>query len=327
MTLSDKCKAEMNQTLHSDKVVAVDEYSSIQGQTSALNIPVNLFLPAPEQVVNQDTPIKKNMTLEESLQNNKKKDILADIPSPFKNNLFWPDTPKVAKKLKEKIPSVATSKEWQEYFRKKENKKLEKEHEIEERKRKRLANKETKIKQETVLKKKKGVPKLNPKKPEDGNVLIETAQKETWFCSICKEEREEDMIKCQKCLQWMHEKCASISKKAKKFVCEDFESHETKYNAIITSKKIIAGMSLKIIQPINIKKKNTNLGSVELSFSAHTRRYQNVGVDQPWFPVADGVEGLIVGVSAVKQQNTWRRSYATKGEEKTRRERKEKKPP
>lgn len=214
-------EAEMNQTAHSDKVVAVDESSSIQGQTSELNIPVNLFLPAPEQVVNQDTPIKKNMTLEESLQNNKEKDILADIPSPFKNNLFWPDTPKVAKKLKEKIPSVATSKEWQEYFRKKENKKLEKEHEIEERKRKRLANKENKIKQETVLKKKKGVPKLNPKKPEDGNLLIETAQKETWFCSICKEEREEDMIKCQKCLQWMHEKCASISKKAKKFVCED----------------------------------------------------------------------------------------------------------
>ncbi|KAF5281059.1 hypothetical protein FQR65_LT14875 [Abscondita terminalis] len=88
MTLSDKCKAEMNQTVHSDKVVAVDESSSIQGQTSELNISVNLFLPAPEQVVNQDTPIKKNMTLEESLQNNKEKDILADIPSPFKNNFF-----------------------------------------------------------------------------------------------------------------------------------------------------------------------------------------------------------------------------------------------
>ncbi|KAF5306512.1 hypothetical protein FQR65_LT18556 [Abscondita terminalis] len=194
-------EAEMNQTVHSDKVIGVDKSSSIEGQTSELNIPVNLFLPAPEQVVNQDTPIKKNMTLEESLQNNKEKDILADIPSPFKNNLFWPDTPKVAKKLKEKIPSVATSKEWQEYFRKKKNKKLEKEHEIEERKRKRLVNKKNKIKQETVLKKKKGVPKLNPKKPEDENLLIET-----WFCSICKEDREEDMIKCQKCLQWMHEK-------------------------------------------------------------------------------------------------------------------------
>ncbi|KAF5281918.1 hypothetical protein FQR65_LT14444 [Abscondita terminalis] len=74
-------EAEMNQTVHSDKVVAVDEYSSIQGQTSELNIPVNLYLPAPEQVVNQDTPI--NMTLEESLQNNKEKDILADIPFQF----------------------------------------------------------------------------------------------------------------------------------------------------------------------------------------------------------------------------------------------------
>lgn len=69
---------------------------------------------------------------------NREKDILADIPSPFKNNLFWPDRPKVTKKLNEKIPSVATSKDWQEYFKKKEKNKLEKE---QERKRKRLEGK------------------------------------------------------------------------------------------------------------------------------------------------------------------------------------------
>lgn len=51
------------------------------------------------------------------------------IPSPFKRALFWPEnTEKVGKRrFKEKIPSVVTSKQWQEYHEKREESKLQKE--------------------------------------------------------------------------------------------------------------------------------------------------------------------------------------------------------
>lgn len=48
------------------------------------------------------------------------------IPSPFKRALFWPDTTQMVEKRrsKEKIPSVVTSKQWQENHEKKEETKL-----------------------------------------------------------------------------------------------------------------------------------------------------------------------------------------------------------
>ncbi|XP_063907880.1 uncharacterized protein LOC135126021 [Zophobas morio] len=63
-----------------------------------------------------------------------------DVPSPFKQCLFWPATPKKKdgkRKPKEKIPSVATSFQWQEYHKKKNAEKKKKEDEKLERKRKR----------------------------------------------------------------------------------------------------------------------------------------------------------------------------------------------
>jgi tRNA A37 N6-isopentenylltransferase MiaA len=122
------------------------------------------------------------MPLVETPEKNKEKDILADIPSPFKNNLFWPDTPKATRKLKEKIPSVATSKDWQEYHRNKENKKLEKEQEIQERKRKRLEGKEIKKNaQEKISKKSKEEPKLNSKNRGMEIVLLRKHRKKLGF--------------------------------------------------------------------------------------------------------------------------------------------------
>jgi hypothetical protein len=51
------------------------------------------------------------------------------VPTPFKNTLFWPEPKKVTlkKKPKEKIPSVATSSQWQQYFKSKEEKKRKEE--------------------------------------------------------------------------------------------------------------------------------------------------------------------------------------------------------
>jgi hypothetical protein len=43
------------------------------------------------------------------------------VPTPFKKTLFWPEPKKVTlkQKPKEKIPSVATSSQWQHYFKSK----------------------------------------------------------------------------------------------------------------------------------------------------------------------------------------------------------------
>jgi hypothetical protein len=49
------------------------------------------------------------------------------VPSPFKRALFWPQPIQTATKTKkkEKIPSVVTSKNWQQYYENKENLKKE----------------------------------------------------------------------------------------------------------------------------------------------------------------------------------------------------------
>jgi hypothetical protein len=66
------------------------------------------------------------------------------VPTPFKKTLFWPEPKKVTlkKKPKEKIPSVATLSQWQQYFKSKEEKKRKEEEKKvqrqEERKRKKM---------------------------------------------------------------------------------------------------------------------------------------------------------------------------------------------
>lgn len=151
---------------------------------------------------------------DKSKSNNK--DIPVDIPSPFKNNLFWPEIPKLAKKQVEKIPSVATSVDWQTYFRKKEDKKIEKEKETEDRKRKRQENKEQK--QEEIIKKRNK--KEKAKKGDNAKCTEKETEDECWFCFICEEECKENMIRCQKCLKWMHDRCAKITKNTTNFICQ-----------------------------------------------------------------------------------------------------------
>lgn len=49
-----------------------------------------------------------------------------NIPSPFKRALLWPELPeKKAKRSRETLPSVVTSKSWQEYHLNKAKKKLD----------------------------------------------------------------------------------------------------------------------------------------------------------------------------------------------------------
>ncbi|KAJ4425395.1 hypothetical protein ANN_28010 [Periplaneta americana] len=67
----------------------------------------------------------------------------ANIPSPFKRALFWPEEKKHRKK--DKIPSVVTSDIWQEYHRKKTNEKKRKQEELDERKKQREMKQQRKM--------------------------------------------------------------------------------------------------------------------------------------------------------------------------------------
>ena len=40
----------------------------------------------------------------------------------------------------------------------------------------------------------------------------------SWYCKICKENKEEDIIKCLKCCVWFHTSCAKVSAKKKCFI-------------------------------------------------------------------------------------------------------------
>lgn len=53
-----------------------------------------------------------------------KENVAIDVLSPFRNPLFWPELKAVSskRKSKEKLPAVATSLQWQEYFKAKEEK-------------------------------------------------------------------------------------------------------------------------------------------------------------------------------------------------------------
>lgn len=63
------------------------------------------------------------------------------------------------------------------------------------------------IKKETTLQIKK----------KKGNT---TTDNDDWFCSLCAEDRKENMIQCLKCKTWVHDLCAGVNKKIKKYVCD-----------------------------------------------------------------------------------------------------------
>lgn len=87
----------------------------------------------------------------QKVQNVKRKLIIDGqiIPSPFKNALFWPEQKDIKNKRrkKEKVPFVASSKEWQEYHKKKEDEKRAKEMEKKRKAEERLKRKEEKVKE------------------------------------------------------------------------------------------------------------------------------------------------------------------------------------
>lgn len=123
-----------------------------------------------------------------------------NIPSPFKKALFWPEIKDNKKKIKEKIPSVATSEKWRLHHQKKLQAKLEDQKLKEERKKLRLLKRT--IKQE-------GEKNRNGKKPR--------ASKRDYKCMTCNaswnEEKQSGInskwIDCDNCKKSVHFKCLS----------------------------------------------------------------------------------------------------------------------
>ncbi|KAK9695012.1 hypothetical protein QE152_g33145 [Popillia japonica] len=105
-----------------------------------------------ENFSNTTRDIAKN--LNERSPEKLESDVLADVPTPFKSCLFWPQQTKCDNKprKKEKIPSVATSEQWKTYHFKKQKLKQEQEAAKEERKRKREEKKALKTNKQNYQK-------------------------------------------------------------------------------------------------------------------------------------------------------------------------------
>lgn len=95
-----------------------------------------------------------------------------NIPSPFKRALVYPEekTMKKKKKLKEKIPFVVTSKEWQEYYKRKEEKKKELE---------KIKTERVKLRQERAEKKARELDARRKKRKEKKQVNISEEEDDT----------------------------------------------------------------------------------------------------------------------------------------------------
>lgn len=42
---------------------------------------------------------------------------------------------------------------------------------------------------------------------------------ESWYCVLCKEDKQEDMIQCMECRTWVHATCANVSPLRKIYFC------------------------------------------------------------------------------------------------------------
>lgn len=92
----------------------------------------------------EEVPIMTNERVSEKSNINSVK-----IPSPFKDILFWPNPVSVTtkRKAKDKVPSVASSEEWQAYHKQKQAKKIKTENDILLKRQNKLNKKNTKQKQ------------------------------------------------------------------------------------------------------------------------------------------------------------------------------------
>ena len=52
------------------------------------------------------------------------------------------------------------------------------------------------------------------------NTRKKNSAQSSWFCFMCSENVQEDMVRCMKCLRWVHEACAGVVGRAQPYTCE-----------------------------------------------------------------------------------------------------------
>jgi hypothetical protein len=128
----------------------------------------------------------------------------ANVPSPFKNNLFWPGTPTKTKKRAKnyvKLPAVVSGSDWQKYEEKRMEKKKQEEQEKAERKR---------VREE---KKRDGKPQNKKRKIVKKKLIFD--EDEDWTCHVCGKRYSSELItskrrrwiECDKCQHTYHYRC------------------------------------------------------------------------------------------------------------------------
>lgn len=166
----------------SDKVedTALQNLQTSVQKTPDKDLQVILNQNIPGDVQEKTLPNLQSETPEKNLTNDIvgtcSKNTDPNVPSPFKRALFWPEIKTVndSKRKKEKIPSVVTSEMWQEYSRKKSERKAKLEEEKLTRKRKLESKKEEKNKlgkKQEITKKSVPLSETDDSVSDDGSVL------------------------------------------------------------------------------------------------------------------------------------------------------------
>ena len=67
---------------------------------------------------------------------------------------------------------------------------------------------------------KKKLKKVKPINFEISKKVLKNKDEDfTWFCILCEENTEENMIQCMKCHSWVHTLCAGVNRNKKKYYC------------------------------------------------------------------------------------------------------------
>ncbi|PZC74698.1 hypothetical protein B5X24_HaOG207323 [Helicoverpa armigera] len=110
--------------MHSNKIIA----TSIMADDTSLDNPQNRNQTSQNMMTSTHTSIEQPLPENDSHNQPKTKyygDLI--VPTPFKDALFWPETPSTSTKSKLKLPSVITSDRWQIFAQNKQEAKTKNE--------------------------------------------------------------------------------------------------------------------------------------------------------------------------------------------------------